>query len=131
MPSVEIKDLIGARFKSHGRTVAAGYDCYGLAIEISKRFGHSLPDLWYSKASPEIFSEKAEDVIARLAGVVEETTVKNSGDLIVFFDCNGNMVHIGVMLDEYSFIHADTGGVKVTRLDNYYRKKWKVYKWLQ
>ena len=53
------------------------------------------------------------------------------GDLIVFFDGDGNMVHVGVILEEGVFIHADLGGVMVSEISKYYRKKWSVFKWRQ
>lgn len=126
---LDITDLIGCKFTSHGRSIEEGFDCYGLAIEVSRRLGHELKDLWYEKASPETFNENAEKgfEINRL----EETDIYELGNLIVFSDGLGNMVHIGVMLDGERFIHSDIGGVKVINLENYYRKNWKVYRWQQ
>lgn len=129
MPNFSVTDLIGIRFKSHGRNKDEGFDCYGLAIEVSKRLGHELKDLWYEKACPETFSENAECEIG--LHDVELTDELELGNLIIFSDGKGNMVHIGVMLDDELFIHADVGGVRITRLDDYYRKNWKVYKWQQ
>lgn len=131
MADLYINDLIGVRFTNHGRSIAEGFDCYGLAIEVSKRLGHTLPDLWYQKSCPETFSTHVDDVYIQMSSVVEETTEQNLGNLILFGDNKGRMVHIGVILEEGVFIHADNGGVRVTALDNYYRKIWKVYKWLQ
>ena len=126
---VNVDDLIGVRFTSHGRNSSEGFDCYGLAIEVCKRYGHELKDLWYERACPETFMNNADEVIHKHC--VEETNELEEGNCIVFFDTDGNMVHIGVMLDEEHFIHADVGGVRVAELDSYYRKNWKVYKWLQ
>ena len=128
---LKIDDLIGVRFTSHGRSRAEGFDCYGLAIEISKRLGRNLEDIWYEKASPETFTENYESVFSKVADKVELTDDLDFGNYIVFFDEKGNMVHIGVLLDDEVFIHADVGGVRITRLEDYYRRNWKVYKWLQ
>ena len=126
---LDITDLLGVRFTSHGRSINEGFDCYGLAIEVERRLGHELKDLWYEKAEDRIFTENADSMI--LAHSVTETKKYILGDLIIFSDSNGNMVHIGVMLDEENFIHAELGGVKVTNINNYFRKKWKVFTWLQ
>lgn len=126
---LNINDLLGVRFTNHGRSIEEGFDCYGLAIEVSKRLGHELKDLWYEKACSETFSDNAENGIS--INSIEETDELKLGNLILFSNENGNMVHIGVMLDDEYFIHSDIGGVKVVRLEDYYRKKWKVYKWLQ
>jgi cell wall-associated NlpC family hydrolase len=129
MPELYINDLLGVRFTSHGRSVQDGFDCYGLAIEVSKRLGHELKDLWYEKSEDRVFTENAESMIA--ANGIIKTDNRELGNLIVFSDDKGNMVHIGVLLDEECFIHAELGGVRITRLENYYRKKWKVYTWQQ
>ena len=126
---LNIDDLIGIKFTSHGRSKSEGFDCYGLAIEVSRRLGHELKDLWYEKACPETFSDNA------LAEIENNQLIKTSdfelGNLIIFSDENGNMVHIGVLLDDDLFIHADVGGVRVTSLESYYRKKWEVFTWQQ
>ena len=131
MLNLYINDLLEARFKNHGRSVKEGFDCYGLAIEVSRRLGHELYDLWYEKACPETFSENVDTVCKRMSDKTIETTEQELGNLILFADENGRMVHIGVILEEGLFIHADIQGVRVTKLEDYYRKQWKVYTWLQ
>lgn len=126
---LDINDLIGVKFTSHGRSKEEGFDCYGLAIEVSKRLGHELKDIWYEKACPETFIKNVNNGIS--INNVKETNELKLGNLIIFADSKGNMVHIGVMLDDEYFIHADMGGVKVIHLEDYYRKNWKVYTWLQ
>ena len=128
---LRVDDLIGVRFVTHGRSISEGFDCYGLAIEVSRRLGHKLDDLWYKKSDAETFSMNAEKQIELLSGKVELTDEQSLGNLIVFSDSKGRMVHIGVILDEGRFIHAEIGGVRVTELEYYYRKEWKVYKWRQ
>ena len=128
---LRVDDLLGVRFVTHGRSISEGFDCYGLAIEVSRRLGHKLDDLWYKKSDAETFSMNAEKQIEILSGKVELTDEQSLGNLIVFSDSKGRMVHIGVILDEGRFIHAEIGGVRVTELEDYYRKEWKVYKWRQ
>jgi cell wall-associated NlpC family hydrolase len=128
---LRIDDLIGVRFTNHGRSITEGFDCYGLAIEVSRRLGHRLDDLWYQEACPVTFSNNAELIVRQMSDRVRETSERKLGNLIVFSDSRGNMVHIGVILDENKFIHADIGGVRVTELGDYYRKNWKVYTWLR
>lgn len=131
MKMLNIDDLLGAKFVNHGRSIKDGFDCYGLAIEVSKRLGHTLGDLWYKKACPETFSDNAESILHSLSEQLEETSEQCLGNLIIFADSQGRMVHIGVLLEEGRFIHADIGGVRVTELDSYYRKDWRIYKWRQ
>ena len=128
---LEIDDLLGVRFVNHGRSISEGFDCYGLAIEVSRRLGHHLIDIWYAKASPETFSQNAEKQLKKLSDRLLQTDEQELGNLIIFSDSADRMVHIGVLLEEGIFIHADVGGVRITELESYYRKKWKVYKWQQ
>lgn len=125
---ISIIDLVGCPFKDHGRNRNEGFDCYGLAIEVSKRFGHKLPDLKYRKADNDTFARNAEDVISALANDIIQTESQEEGNLIVFFE-GERMVHIGVILKEDTFIHADRYGVRVMRLSEYFRQNWRLYKW--
>ncbi len=131
MSELVIDDLIGVRFKNHGRSIQEGFDCYGLSIEIAKRLGHTLIDFEYLKACPETFFENVDDIREQLDGLIEETDEQKLGNLILFADEKGRMVHMGTILQEGLFIHADIPCVMVTRLERYHRKQWKVYKWLQ
>ena len=128
---LQIDDLIGVRFKNHGRSVEEGFDCYGVAIEVSKRLGHTLYDFWYEKANEKTFSENYDAMLKKMSDSVEETDEQELGNLVLFADEAGRMIHIGVFLEKGLFIHADNGRVRLSRIDSYRRTKWKVYKWQQ
>jgi cell wall-associated NlpC family hydrolase len=72
-----------------------------------------------------------DDICKKMGDQVEETDEQSLGNLILFGDEKGRMVHIGVILEKGMFIHAEYKGVNVTRIEDYYRKEWKVYKWRQ
>lgn len=127
---INIDDLIGVKFKDHGRSVKEGFDCYGLAIEVSKRYGHDFPDLWYQKADNETFAKNYINVLSELGGKLKETSVQEESNIVIFFE-NGKGVHVGVIVDDDMFIHADIYGVRIVRLSTYYRKDWRVYQWQQ
>ncbi len=127
---IQVEDLIGVRFFDHGRTIEEGFDCYGLAIEVSKRFGHILIDLWYKKSDSKTFTNNADSILLKMKDSLEETVEQNESNLVVFFE-NGHMVHIGVILESDIFIHCDKFGVRILRLSEYFRKHWKIYKWLK
>ena len=131
MDNLDITDLIGIRFKNRGRSINEGFDCYGLAIEVSKRLGHELKDVFYETSNSITFSKTAESVIKDMSQNVCKTEEMQLGNLIVFSDERGHMVHIGVILDEEYFIHCSSNGVSIVLLRDYYRKNWQVYKWLQ
>lgn len=132
MPELCIDDLLGVRFRNHGRSISEGFDCYGLAIEVSKRLGHTLIDLWYERSCEDTFAAEADGMYTKMSEMVEDTREQELGNLILFADEAGRMIHIGVILEKGMFIHAvPCGGVKVTRIEDYHRKNWKVYKWRQ
>lgn len=43
---IQLDDLIGVPFKNNGRDIKTGLDCYGLVMEVFKRFGQKLPEYW-------------------------------------------------------------------------------------
>ena len=129
MKMPDINDLIGVRFLDHGRSKEHGFDCYGLAIEVSHRYGHELPDLWYKRADASTFNNNANDVLSELSNCLVLTDEQKSGNLVIFLE-NKHMGHIGVILEEDIFIHCDKYGVQIIRLSEYYRQNWKMYSWL-
>ena len=120
---LDINDLLGKPYKTHGRG-PDGYDCYGLVIEVERRLGRELPDLY------KIFEKKSEvrnlTLATEVTGLVK-TETPSFGDIVVFKK-NGRADHIAVYLKDNDIIHCDGDGVKVLSL-NYYDKKGEFYKW--
>lgn len=125
---IEIDDLLGVPFKMHGRTLA-GFDCYGLAIEVSRRFGHRLVDMFYDYNATNNLQDLNDNTynITQGSGLVK-TDIPEMGDILLFFDNKNRTTHIGVYLSNDNFIHCDADGVRVTKLGSYFRK-WSAYKW--
>ena len=42
--TINYADLIGVQFKNRGRDITSGVDCYGLVMEVYRRFGIDLPE---------------------------------------------------------------------------------------
>lgn len=125
---IEIEDLLGKPYKAHGRG-EGGYDCYGLVIEVEKRFGHELPDLFY-----EYNGENAGELvdgnyleIAKKCGAVE-VKEPEEGDVLIFENKDKQGSHIGVYLGERKFIHCNMRGVNVVNIDRFFYK-WRAYSW--
>lgn len=125
---IQIEDLLGIPFKYHGRD-KNGFDCYGLAIEVSKRFGHKLVDMYsdYSNTDNEAALEANSFNIITGSKLIQ-TSTPTEGDVVLFFDRKNRLVHIGIYLKNNDFIHCDTLGVRVSSLKNYFRK-WSVFTW--
>lgn len=113
---IEVEDLVGIPFVDGGRG-AAGYDCWGLAMEIFRRRGIELPDY--------PVSAMAVDAIAGELAANEHSWIKlpeaEVGCLVVLrFACGNWANHVGVYIGEGKFIHAYIKtGVCIDRLSRW------------
>lgn len=124
---IDISDLIGCRFKVHGRD-KNGFDCYGLVIEVEKRYGREMVDLLKDYTKSNYMLEINENAFSYIDNnKLKKTDKLEEGNVILFFDEKGRATHVGVYLKKRDFIHCDGLGVRVTNLDTYFRKSWEVY----
>ena len=97
IPLERARSAIGARFRLHGRSVADGLDCVGLA------------GLAYGVAPPRGYSLRSGDARAVRAGVTEAGLVRVSdpqpGDLVLYLTGPGQL-HLGIASED-GVIHAD------------------------
>lgn len=124
----DIDDLLGIPFKLHGRDIS-GYDCYGLVIEVERRLGHKMVDLYtiYESGNNEkALDENVRNIIYGCKLV--KATEPKFGDILFFYDSKYRICHIGVLLEKDDFIHCDADGVKISQLSTYFRKS-EVYTW--
>lgn len=122
---LDVNDLLGKPYKLHGRGPDS-YDCYGLVIEVERRLGRELPDLY------KIFEKKSEvkDVNLATAAIgLVKTDTPAFGD-IVLFRKKGRADHLAVYLKNGDFIHCDGEGVRILNLA-YYDKEGEFWKWPQ
>lgn len=122
---LDINDLLGKPYKAHGRG-PNDYDCYGLVIEVEKRLGRELPDLY------KIFDKKSEVknlTLSTEAVGLKKTETPMFGDIVVFKK-NNRADHVAVYLKNGDFIHCNGNGVEILNL-NFYYKKGEFYTWLQ
>ena len=125
---LEINDLLGKPYKSHARGPIA-YDCYGLVIEVERRLGHEMPDLYTRLSENDQWECDPHNVdfSAEMSGL-EKTDTPNLGDVIIFFDDKGRIFHTGVYLKNDDFIHCNKEGVNIMKVQHY-GNPWEVYKW--
>lgn len=108
---LEVADLIGIPFVEFGRNANTGLDCYGLAIEVEKRLGKKLNDVVLEKFD-------YAKVKATLPGLnVKKTDVIKEGVILEFYCLRDKRLHVGVALDNNTFIHAtENQGVRISTL---------------
>ncbi|MDR1250149.1 MAG: C40 family peptidase [Treponema sp.] len=115
-----VNDLIGVPFKQHGRD-KSGMDCLGLAIEVLKREGIKLDDVFYDDLEEATKKRLMESMEASVPSARLESPEKNC---VIEFNILGQPSHIGVYLGCGEFIHAsEQFGVVIDKL---YRWKHKV-----
>ena len=108
---IDVSDLIGVPYLDYGRTLE-GLDCYGLAIEVEKRFGKKLQDAVYENHDIELSEKWAPLLNVRPVDFIREGTLL---EIHV-----GNTLHIAVALDFREMIHATTNqGVRISRIAAY------------
>lgn len=107
---VTLDDIIGAPYKAHGRG-DGGYDCYGLAIEVSRRYGNTLQDAVYDSSATSWHDMNAPTLNVR------EIQEPKEGAIIEMTLHSRDALHIGVCLDRRRFIHCtEKHGVHISMI---------------
>jgi len=115
---ISFGDLIGKPFQENGRGPAS-YDCYGLVIEVMRRFGIYLPD--YNLLCSGHDPKDIEAAVEAASAEWEKIDGPEIGSLVtIAYPFPGSVSHVGVVIDMDRFIHARqaTGGVSIDRLSS-------------
>ena len=126
---MQVSDLIGVPFVDGGRG-PDGYDCWGLATEVYKRFGKELPDY-------KICCEDASRINAEMETQRPRWVKLDAPEVpcLVVMQMGVSFInHVGVYIGEGRFIHTRSGiGANIARIDDpnwrkriegYYRPGW-------
>lgn len=105
--TINISDLIGVPYKDHGRDTS-GFDCYGLAIEVLRRYGYELHDVIYNDHNLEL---SAENVPTLNVTPIEEPREA----AILEMQADGEL-HIGICLNKREFIHMTKTGCRINQI---------------
>lgn len=115
-------DLIGVPFANKGRDIKTGVDCYGLVMEVYKRFGHAIPE--YTADYDDV--EKVNDLITGKTAIrsnweeVDINAMPVPCLLAIRFGVPRGVVnHTGVYIGDGKFIHIrENTGVCVDRINS-------------
>ena len=105
---MDYRDLLGVKFKVHGRSIEEGFDCYGLAIEVLRRNGITMPDVFYKDLNNrDIVHDELHSIIPH------KRIEKPENCCIIEIAVNNEPVHIAVYIGNGMMIHTtyDTGVV--------------------
>ena len=125
---LDITDLLGKPYKAHARGPEA-YDCYGLVIEVEKRLGHTMPDLYtkLSKSDEWEYDPHNVDFSSEMTGM-KKSTNPVFGDVLLFFDKKGRIYHTAVYLKNGEYIQSNREGVHISNLE-FCEEHTEVYTW--
>lgn len=99
-----LRDLVGVPYRAHGRGMG-GMDCYGLAIEVLRRNGIVLRDVW------------AE---ADCGAFVDAVPLPTPEPLCIVEIGMGNAHHVGVYIGNGRIVHArPDAGVVIEPLSHF------------
>lgn len=101
-------DLLNIPYKPHGRD-KNGYDCYGLALELCRRAGTPLRDVYYE--ADTVPQDKLNDYIDSGLNVKKIPAPKTG--CLVEMEYHGDL-HIGYLAAPNIIIHTTKRGVRTT-----------------
>lgn len=114
----QLRGLIGVPFFNKGRNAVLGMDCWGLVMEVFKRYGMNVPDF-----TVDSFNFKAIDTLAHEAAgfnTWEEVHRPSDKDapLVVLVRMHPKLItHAGVFIGHGKIIHTmSMTGVVISRI---------------
>jgi cell wall-associated NlpC family hydrolase len=116
------EDLLGTKFTPHGRSKEQGFDCYGLAIEVLKRNGISVQDVFYKTLKE---SSDVKEIAFR--NNTFQKLDKPQKNCIVMITVKGEPTHVAVYIGEQLIIHATKEKGVVIELIRHYKKRIEGY----
>lgn len=127
---IEVQDLLGVPFVDGGRD-KQGMDCWGLFIEVMKRFGYEVPDYKVSCFDAEGIGGTYQAEIGSWQEV--GSAAPGLAVAMAIHEKAPDMVqHFGVVLEPKRFIHTlEKTGVIITKIsDPFFNRKIKgFYRW--
>ena len=105
--TININDLIGVPYKDHGRS-KDGMDCYGLAIEVLRRYGYKLDDVYYENHDLTLCEENLPTLNVSPIDQVREGAI-----LEMQYE---DYIHIGVCISRKEFIHMTRTGCRINHI---------------
>ena len=114
-----LRDLIGIRFIEGGRDTESGLDCWGLAMEVYRRYGINIPDFTVDAFAFQTIDRLANESIMTKSWEEVYHPEDKDAPLIVLMRMHPKFVnHAGVFIGNNRIIHTMRRmNVVLTRVD--------------
>ena len=109
---IEVNDLVGKPFSDGGRGPSS-YDCWGLVLEIYRRFGLELPDYSISAAACQQVHQEINR--ERISNRWVELSTPEVPCVVLIKGHPGFYQHLGAYLGHGRIIHVMHYGVETAR----------------
>lgn len=92
---------LGCNFKWNGSSIAEGFDCINLCKALAKDRGVEIPNINHSMFNLDnyhvLFAQRDDTAIWE--------SVEPQADVLVVFKVNGEVRHVGYMINKLQFVH--------------------------
>ena len=121
MRKIHTGDLVGRRFVEGGRDVQTGVDCWGLVMEVYRRFGMDIPDFTVDSFAFRQIHDLVEYSTCTGNWDEVQTPTDEDAPLVVLMRIHPALItHAGVWLGHGKMIHTMKGtGVVVSHVDKF------------
>lgn len=102
-----VKDLVGRKFVNKGRDINKGVDCWGLVIEVFKRYGMDIPDFDVNAFSYEDIQDLVNKELKTRGWIEVENPDERDIPLVVLMRMHPSLVtHAGVLIGRNRVMHT-------------------------
>ena len=112
-----VDDLVGKPFRNKGRDVNKGMDCWGLVIEVFRRYGMEVPDFDMDAFSYVDINELAQKELGTRGWMEVPVPQDKDAPLVVLMRMHPSLVtHAGIYLGRGRIMHTTKAtGVVVSK----------------
>lgn len=104
---VKVDDLIGGQFVNGGRGVSTGLDCWGLVMEVYKRYGIDVPDFTVDAFAYQTIDTLTGKAIKSQRWEKVYTPADKDAPLVVLMRMHPKFItHTGVYIGRNKIIHT-------------------------
>jgi cell wall-associated NlpC family hydrolase len=102
---LDLNDLIGVPFKDGGRNKKEGFDCYGLAMEVYRRYGIELPDYRISCEDASRINQQVEETVPQWIEIKRDELIVPTM-VVMRFNYGMLINHTGVFIGGDRILHT-------------------------